>query len=463
MVESKGQRPILLVLFLGVLMAALDIAILGPAIPAIREAFELSERQVSWVFSVWVLANLVSVPIMSKMADRYGRKAIYILDIILFAVGGVVVASAPGFEVLLIGRALQGSAASGIFPVAGAVIGDAFEPEKRGRAFGVLGSVFGVAFIIGPIFAGTVLLVGWRWLYLAFVPLAAIVALMSWRLLPGATTREVRPLDLKGLISLAGILLATAYAISVLDTSDLWTSLSGWRVINSVLIILVLIPVYIRSMKTAEDPVLRIELFKNKQVALALLVAVGAGISEAAFIFFPTIAVLAYGVTMSEASFMLLPLMVAVAIGSPLAGRLLDRTGSRFIVLASLTILALGMLGIATSPGSKPIFYMASILIGVGLAGLLGSALSYILIHEAQKQERAISQGAITLFISIGQLLSAAMVGAIAESNEVPLDGYERAFGVIVVITVLVTGAAFMLKNKSEERKTVFRASSGDE
>ena len=128
MAGTNKQTPILIVLFLGVLMAALDIAILGPAIPAIRDAFGLSERQVSWVFSVWVLANLVSVPIMSKMADRYGRKAIYILDIALFAAGGVVVAAAPGFAVLLIGRAMQGAAASGIFPVAGAVIGDAFEP-----------------------------------------------------------------------------------------------------------------------------------------------------------------------------------------------------------------------------------------------------------------------------------------------------------------------------------------------
>jgi len=443
-------------------MAALDIAILGPAIPAIRDAFSLSERQVSWVFSVWVLANLVSVPVMSKMADRYGRKAVYLLDVIMFAVGGIVVATAPGFAVLLVGRALQGSAASGIFPVAGAVIGDAFEPEKRGRAFGILGSVFGVAFIIGPILAGMILLVGWRWLYLAFVPLAVIIVLLGWRILPGQSTRSHKPLDIRGLVSLAGILLATAYAISVLDTSDLWTSLTGWRVINSVILIAVLLPVFVQSMKTAADPVLRMDLLKNRQVALALLIAVGAGISEAAFIFFPTIAVLAYDVTMSEASFMLLPLMVAVAIGSPLAGRLLDRTGSKFIVLASMILLGCGMLGIATSPESKPVFYLASVLIGVGLAGLLGSALSYILIHEAEQQERAVSQGAITLFISIGQLLSAAMVGAIAESNEIPLDGYRTAFGVIVVITFVMTGAAFLLKNRSAERITVFRANSKD-
>ncbi|NQV72882.1 MFS transporter [bacterium] len=457
MAGTNKQTPILIVLFLGVLMAALDIAILGPAIPAIRDAFGLSERQVSWVFSVWVLANLVSVPIMSKMADRFGRKAIYIFDIALFAAGGVVVAAAPGFEVLLIGRAMQGAAASGIFPVAGAVIGDAFEPEKRGRAFGVLGSVFGVAFIIGPILAGTILMVGWRWLYLIFVPISLLVIGLGWFILPSQTQRTDKPVDKMGLVSLAGILLAAAYAISVLDTANLLESLLGWRVINSGIVILVLIPFFIRSAKHAVDPVIRIDLFRNRQVAIALLIAIGAGISEAAFIFFPTIARLAYQVTMSEASFMLLPLMISVAIGSPLAGRLLDKTGSKLVVLLSMVLLGLGMFGIATSPGAKPVFYVASVFIGLGLAGLLGSALSYILIHEAKKQERAVSQGAITLFISIGQLLSAAMVGAIAASSEIELEGYKTAFSVIVVITFGMTACAFFLKNKLDERETVFR------
>jgi MFS family permease len=456
---TKSQTPILFVLFLGVLMAALDIAILGPAIPAIRDAFSLGERQVSWVFSVWVLANLVSVPLMSKMADRYGRKVIYLFDIALFALGGVVVASASGFAVLLIGRGMQGAAASGIFPVAGAVIGDAFAPEKRGRAFGVLGSVFGVAFIIGPILAGMMLTIGWRWLYLGFFPIALFVIGIGWKILPGKYVRSEKPLDRVGLVSLAGILLAASYAISVLDTSQLGESLTSWRVINSILIIAILTPILIRSSRTAEDPVFRFELFQNRQVAIALLIAVGAGICEAAFIFFPTIAVLAYNVTMSEASFMLLPLMLAVAIGSPLAGRLLDKTGSKLIVLLSLTLLGLGMLGISTSPGSEPVFYLASVFIGLGLAGLLGSALSYILMHEAKKDERAVSQGVITLFISIGQLMSAAMVGAIAASSEFELDGYRTAFSVIVVITFILTGSAFFLKNKAEEKVTVFGSS----
>jgi len=453
---SQRQKPVMIVLFLGVLMGALDIAILGPAIPAIRETFNLDDRLVSWVFSVWVLANLVSVPVMTKMADRYGRKWVYIIDIALFGVGSLVVSLSPTYSILLAGRVMQGMAASGIFPVAGAVIGDVIKPEKRGQAFGMLGSVFGIAFIVGPILAGLMLQLGWRYLYMAVPPFALIVVLLGWKFLPTAKGKGDKKLDYLGLVLLAAILFAVSYSLSVFDTSEVWASLSTGRVAIGFLIAAVLIPVFVFVENRAEDPVLRLNLFRNRQVSLASLNAIGAGINEAAFIFFPTIIVLAHGITTSQAAFMLLPMMFAVAIGSPIAGRLVDKTGSKLIILSSNTLLVLGMFGVATSPSSTTVFYLASSLIGLGMAGLLGSSLNYILIHEARKQERAISQGLITLFISIGQLLAAAGVGAVADSAETPLAGYETAFLVIVVVTLCISAASFLLKNKQDEKETVF-------
>lgn len=440
-------------------MGALDIAILGPAIPAIRETFGLDDRLVSWVFSIWVLANLVSVPVMTKLADRYGRKTVYLIDIALFGAGSLIVSLSPSYPILLLGRVFQGMAASGIFPVAAAVIGDVIKPEKRGQAFGLLGSVFGLAFIVGPILAGLMLQLGWRWLYMAVPPFALVIFLLGWRALPEDRPVLNKKLDLIGLASLAGILLSLSYTVSVFDTSDVLGSLISQRVIWGFVSAAVLIPVFIWAEARAEDPVLRLDLFKNKQVSLASINAIGAGINEAAFVFFPTIVVLAYGISTSEAAFMLLPMMFAVAIGSPIAGRLVDKTGSKLIVLLSNMLLILGLFGIATSPGTRAVFYLASTMIGLGMAGLLGSSLNYILIHEARKQERAISQGLITLFISVGQLFSAAAVGAIAASSDDPLTGYKDAFLILVVITILISIASFFLKNKREEMVTVLRDS----
>jgi MFS family permease len=433
----------------------MDIAILGPAIPAIREAFGLTDRLVSWMFSIWVLANLVSVPIMTKLADRFGQKRIYLLDITLFGLGSMIVAAAPSFEIVLAGRALQGMAAAGIFPVAASVAAAVIPVEHRGKAFGLLGSVFGIAFIIGPILAGLMLTLGWRWLYLANVPMALLVLLFGLKTLPKTEITSTSPLDLKGLFALGGLLLCFAYALSVFDSSDVVGSLTSWRILSAILAVILLVPMFVWIEKRAIDPVLRLDLFKNRQVALASVNAIGAGVNEAAFIFFPTIVVLAHGVTTSEAAFMLLPMMVAVALGSPLAGRLLDRTGSKFIILLSNLLLVLGMLGVATSPSSKAVFYLGSSLIGLGMAGLLGSSLNYILIHEARKQEKSISQGLITLNISIGQLFSAAAVGAIAASAATPLQGYSNAFTAIVVLTLVVMSLSFLLRNRDEEQAAI--------
>src|SRR5690348_4936829 len=137
---EASPRPygrVLGVLFSGVLMGALDIAIVGPALPAIRDGFGVDERAVAWIFTLFLLFDLIGTPLLATLSDLRGRRAIYVLSVGLFAAGSLVVALAPRFSVLLVGRALQGFGAGGIFPVASAVIGDLFPVERRGRALGL--------------------------------------------------------------------------------------------------------------------------------------------------------------------------------------------------------------------------------------------------------------------------------------------------------------------------------------
>src|SRR5512138_1305066 len=95
--ESKNQKSILVVLFIGVLMGALDIAIVGPALPAIRSQFGVSDRLLAWMFSIYVLFSLVGTPLMAKLSDQFGRRTIYVLDIALFALGSLMVAFSTAF------------------------------------------------------------------------------------------------------------------------------------------------------------------------------------------------------------------------------------------------------------------------------------------------------------------------------------------------------------------------------
>jgi MFS family permease len=159
--KSGGNRA-LLVLIAGVLMAALDISIVGPALPAIRFDFGIGDRDVVWIFNSYVLLYMIGTPLMAKLSEIFGQRNIYILDIALFGLGSMIVSAAPSFPVLLAGRAIQGFGAGGIFPVAVASIASAFPPGMRGRALGALGSVFSIAFILGPLLGGALLAFSWK-------------------------------------------------------------------------------------------------------------------------------------------------------------------------------------------------------------------------------------------------------------------------------------------------------------
>ena len=115
------------------------------------------------------------------------------------------------------------------------------------------------------------------------------------------------------------------------------------------------------------------------------------------------------------------------------------------------------MAGIAAWPASRAAFYGSTILIGLGLAGIMGSALNYILMHEARENERTASQGLITLFISIGQLFGAALVGSVVASMNGTVKGYSIAFFGISAMMILMTGIAFYLKRRAAESDTVMK------
>lgn len=446
---SPPPRRVLGILFLGTLLAALDIAIVGPALPALRDAFGLDERAVSWVFTAFVLANLAGLPVMAALADRIGRRTVYLADIALFAAGTLVVVLAPSFGVLIAGRVIQGLGASGIFPVASAVVGDTFPPETRGRAVGALGAVFGVAFLIGPALGGIVLaLASWRWLFALSLPFAAVVFVLSARVVPNTRDANPRPVDVAGIGLLAGFVVALAVGLSGLDAADLTASVATPRVWAPLALAIGLGAAFAAVERRAEAPLVRPGLVARRPVQIACALAVGAGLVEATFVFLSAYAVQAFGVTKAQGSYLLLPLVFGVAVGSPLAGRLLDRVGSRPVVTVGCLLVAAGLAVVALGP-SLAGHIAGTTLVGFGLAGLLGSSISYILLVEAQAAERAVAQGLSTLALSIGQLTGGALVGAVAASATAPVVGYRTAFGLIAVVAAVLAIVAQGLRSSA--------------
>jgi len=454
--EIKKRNQVLTVLFFGVLMGALDIAIVGPALPAIRAQFQISERALSWIFSIYVLFNLMGTPLMAKLSDLYGRRNIYVIDVALFAIGSLFIAFSQTFWVVLLGRAIQGFGAGGIFPVASAVIGDTFPVEKRGSALGLIGAVFGIAFIIGPILGGVILSVAnWNWLFLINIPIAAVVIFLSIRLLPTTRPETVGSFDWKGMLVLAILLASFAFGINQLDTTRIISSLFSTSVLPFLILFLVLLPIFIWFEKKAENPILPLSLFNRTQLRLGNALSFGAGIIESSLVFMPTLAVFAFGIKESSASFMLMPLVLAMSVGSPLAGRFLDKLGSKTVLTVGTFLASTGTLLLSFFASTYVMYYVSTILIGLGLSALLGAPIRYIMLNEAKPSERSVAQGIANVFISVGQLLGSATVGALAASGTNPILGYSSGYRFIGIIGVGLVILTIFLKSQKSEKETV--------
>ena len=456
--DDKTRNKLLLVLFLGVLMGALDIAIVAPALPSIQNFFQVGDRILAWTFTIYVLFNLISTPLMAKLSDTYGRRSIYTLDVTLFALGSIVVALSPAnmFGILLFGRALQGFGAGGIFPVASAVIGDTFPPEKRGGALGLIGAVFGLAFLIGPILGGVILTItGWEWLFIINLPIAVVVLVMGWQLLPSTHRASILPFDWAGMLVLGFMLAALSFGLNQIDTQNFFSSVTSLNVWPFLLTGAVLLFIFPGVEKKAADPILNLNLFRSRQTVLTSLLSAGAGLGESGMVFIPALAVAALPgiINTHNASYLLMPVVLAMAIGSPLVGRMLDKVGSKVMVFGGTLLLSVGMMMLSngTLVSSLWGFIASAAVIGLGLSSLLGAPMRYIMLNEASAADRTSAQGLISLSTSVGQLVSSALVGAVAASLGGGVKGYGSAYLVIGVVAGIMVILTLGLKNRQQE------------
>jgi EmrB/QacA subfamily drug resistance transporter len=453
--DTKRTRPILIVLYVGVLMGTLDIAIVAPALPQIQEVFNVTARDLSWVFAIYVLFSLIGTPIMSKLSDMYGRRYIYVIDVALFAAGSLLVVISPSdnFTDLLIGRAAQGFGSSGIFPVASAVIGDILPPERRGRALGIIGAMTGLAFIIGPLLGGLILSIAdYRWLFVINLPIALVIIISGWRVLPSIRGRWSGAFDLYGVSILSLMLASLAFGVNQINTQNLISSFSSPLVWPFFLLFICLLPLFILIEAHARNPLVPLELFRGRQLSLTYLISIGIGIGESSLVFMPLLAVTALGVAKYEASFLLLPGVLALAIGSPLVGRLLDHMGSRVIIIGGTGLMIIGMSLIREFATTLGIFILAGICIGLGLSSLLGAPLRYIILNEVPSSQYSTAQGVLTLFLSIGQLVGSALVGAVAQSGGESVNSFTLAYLSIALLNTLMFILALFLKKRTVEQ-----------
>jgi MFS family permease len=452
-VPVPRERAILAVLFAAVLLAALDIAIVGPALPAIRGTFAIAPRWLPAVFSVYVLFYVVSTPLLAKRSDRYGRRRVFLESLAVFGIGSLLAAAAWSYPMLLLGRAVQAFGAGGLLPVAAAVIAETVPFERRGRTLGLIGAVFGIAFLLGPLLGALLLDASWRWLFVINIP--AVLALMAAgaRLLPSNPSAAPRRFDMLGSALLALVLAAAVIGIGQLDPSAPLAGLQSMRVWPCFALIALTVPILWSVEKRAADPVLPPLLLRSAQLRVVGAIAVAAGAVEAGMVFLPDMAVLNFGIDPATASLTMLPLVLTLCVGAPVAGWLLDRIGPRSVVQLGLAITLTGLLLFALLPLDWRNFFVAGALVGFGMSALLGAPLRYIALGEAGEQSRGAGQGLLTLCVSVGQLVGAAMIGGVVGSATDALPGYRQSLLMFAAVCALALMLSVALRSRVLARR----------
>lgn len=436
-----NNRPLLLTLALGVFAGALDLGVLSPALPAIAREFTVPTSDLAWIFTLYLLVTVASIAIASTLADRFGRRAVYMSCIGLFALGSIVAVFAPNYGVFLLARALQALGAGGVFPVATAAIGDVVEPQRRGSALGLVAATWGLAAIIGPAFGGLVThFVSWRWIFVLNFPLAAIVLVLAYRYVPRSAPRVRGPLDGFGLTLLcAGLLLL----MDGLITARLASVFAG----------IALLAGFVWWEHNAEFPIVPLELFTAPQLAKTYLLEIAIGALEGSLFFIPTVIVGAQGLSYAVAGFIaaLGALMFVIVI--PISGRALDRVGSRNVLLAGAMLTEVGLGIFAIGLQSLPLTLLAMVVAGCGFGALLGAPTRYIVTTQTGEARRATAVGLLSQALIVGQILGSSLAGCVIGLAKSELHGYRDAYLCFCGIALAALAIAATLDTRKREQR----------
>ena len=448
--DTRTRNLILILFLIGVFMGSLDTGIIGPVLPSIEQSFNLTSRESSWIFTLFVIFFMIGSPVMAKFSDFYGRKKIFILDVVLFGIGSCLIAFSANIESIFLGRIIQGFGCGGIFPVGGAFIGDAFPLEERGKALGILGSVFGISAIGGPLVGAALIPYGWNWCFTINIPISIFIILFALYILPDAENKRKLKIDYPGILILSLLSIFLAYGLNQIDSSNFISSLLSSKVLPFLLIFIILIPIFFRVEKKAEESIVAIHMLKNKEIRIACVETLAYGIIYSSAIFIPSLVILSMGLNDQLASLMLIPILGANAVAAPILGKILDSTGSRKIMMVGTILLTIGLIAIAIYPNNFLLFIIAGCLVGVGLVTIIGAPLRYIVLSEAKPTERGAGQAIVNMLSSAGQLIGGALIGGIIASFA-GIMGYK--ISLILASAVAFIAFLFTLKLKSRDEQ----------
>jgi Arabinose efflux permease len=413
--DRVQRRWILAALMMTMMLAAMDTTIVSTAIPQIvgdLGGFALF----SWVFSIYLLAQTVTIPVYGKLADVFGRKPVLIIGTVIFLAGSMASALAWNMSTLIVFRGLQGLGAGSIMATVYTLAGDLYSVRERAHIEGWLSSVWGVAAIVGPTLGGAFAeYASWRWIFLINLPVGVVAITLMARFLHERPEHHHHTIDYagSGLMLLAG----SALIFALLQGGQAWPWLSAPGIV-AFAVASVLIGATAWVERRAAEPILPRWLWRHRVLAGANLAMVGMGlVLMGPNTYLPTFGQSVLGLGAIAAGLVLASMSIGWPLASSWSGRLYLRIGFRDTALCGAVLVVLAAFGFLALPfpGSVWPVLLDQLLLGAGF-GLLSTPLLVGVQSTVTWRDRGVVTGANIFSRYLGQSLGAAIFGAIFNS-----------------------------------------------
>ena len=397
-------------------LVAIDSTIIATAVPSIVRSIG-GFAEFPWLFSIYLLAQAVSVPVYGKLADLFGRKPVILLGIGLFFLGSILCGFAWDMTALIVFRVVQGLGAGAVQPMSITIVGDLYSLQERAKVQGYIASVWGVSSVIGPTLGGVFSeYISWRWIFFVNIPLCLLAAGMLMRNFHERVEHSHPRIDYRGAALLTSG--CTLLILGVLEAGQSW----AWLSLPGVSILVVgaaLIAAFVAVERHAPEPVLPLWVFSRRLLLTSSLVsaAVG-GILFGLTSYIPTFVQGVLGTGPVLAGFALATLTLGWPVSASQAGRLYLRLGFRACALigCALAILGTSLLLLIDASSSVPEVAACSFVVGTGM-GLVASPTLIAAQSSVGWRERGVVTGNNLFCRSIGSAVGVAIFGAVANAT----------------------------------------------
>ena len=420
--ESPPNRVLMLVVIcLGFFMIMLDTTIVYVATPSILTSLHSTLDQVLWVFNGYLLAYAVLLITGGRLADLYGPRNMFVGGLLLFTAASALCGLSQDANQLIAARVLQGVGGALLAPQSLTLLTALFPAERRGAALGVWGMVVGLSTVAGPTLGGLIVTYSdWRWIFFLNVPIGIVAVAAALVLIPDVRPGRSHRMDVVGVLLASAALFLFVFAVIEGQRYD-WSTFSGWLTIPEILGAGVLVFAgFLAWERRQAEPLVPLELFRERNFAAMNWVGMAMSFGmQGVFIPLTIFMQSVLGMSPLVSGLAFAPMSLASMVSSPIAGRLADRLGGKWLLMGGLTMFSAGMGGAAwssTLTSGWQDYLPWLVLAGLGL-GFVFAPMTTVAMRNMTPRQAAGASGVLNTTRQLGSVFGAAVVGAVLQNR----------------------------------------------